>query len=388
MIFPLSINLQALPPLSLYIHFPWCVRKCPYCDFNSHEKKQDIDEAAYIGALIADLEHTLPLVWGRRIHSIFMGGGTPSLFSATSIDHLLSAIRARIPINPEAEITLEANPGTFEIEKFKEYRAAGINRLSIGIQSFSDRHLQHLGRIHSSNEANRAIEIAQRYFDRINLDLMYALPQQTIQEAKADITYAIQSGVTHISAYQLTLEPNTLFHRYPPALPDEDMTADIEEMVQATLKEAGFIHYEVSAFAQQGQKAQHNLNYWQFGDYIGIGAGAHGKISLPDKIIRQMRYKQPAQYLLQVKQHTPVQTEMRLESKALPFEFMLNALRLTEGFPLALFTERTGLPLTAILKPLDELENQGLIERDHRWLKPTLKGQRFLNTSLQYFLEE
>lgn len=387
MILPSSVHLKTLPPLSLYIHFPWCVRKCPYCDFNSHEKKHDIDEVAYIDALVKDLEHTLPLVWGRRVHSIFMGGGTPSLFSAESMESLLSAIRARIPINPEAEITLEANPGTFEAEKFKGYRAAGINRLSIGIQSFSDQNLQALGRIHSGGEANRAIEIAQRYFDRINLDLMYALPNQTMEEAWADISAAIQTGVSHISAYQLTLEPNTLFHRYPPALPEEDMAADMQEMIEAQLAEAGFIHYETSAFAKEGQKAQHNMNYWQFGDYIGIGAGAHGKISLPDKIIRQMRYKQPAQYFSQIQQNAPVQTEQTLASKALPFEFMMNAMRLTEGFPLVLFTERTGLPLTVILNQLEDLEKEGLIERDHRWVKPTVQGQRFLNVLLQRFLE-
>lgn len=388
MISPLSstVKLHALPPLSLYIHFPWCIRKCPYCDFNSHEKRQALDEAGYIEALLIDLETNLPQVWGRQIHTIFMGGGTPSLFSASAIDTLLSGLRARIPIKPDAEITMEANPSTFEAEKFKAYRAAGINRLSIGVQSFSDIHLQRLGRVHSANEAQKAIEIAHRYFDNFNIDLMYALPQQNLAQAKNDIQKALESGAPHISAYQLTLEPNTLFHRYPPALPTEDLAADMQELIEAELLHAGYQHYEVSAFAKPKHRAQHNINYWQFGDYLGIGAGAHAKISLPNKIIRQIRYKQPTHYLSQVKQRQPMQSEEIIAAKDLPFEFMLNAMRLTEGFPLSLFTERTGLPLTAILTPLAELEKQGLIERDHLRLKPTLKGQRFLNSLLHHFL--
>lgn len=385
-LFPLTIKLDTLPTLGLYIHFPWCIRKCPYCDFNSHEKKQAIDETGYIEALLSDLETNLPQVWGRQIQTIFMGGGTPSLFSAPAIDILLSGLRARIPIKPDAEITMEANPSTFEAEKFKAYRAAGINRLSIGIQSFSDVHLQRLGRVHSANEAQKAIEIAHRYFDNFNIDLMYALPQQNLAQAKNDIQKALESGAPHISAYQLTLEPNTLFHRYPPALPTEDLAADMQEMIEAELLHAGYQHYEVSAFAKPKHQAQHNINYWQFGDYLGIGAGAHAKISFSDKILRQIRYKQPHQYLSQIKQQLPIQNEETLATKDLPFEFMLNAMRLTEGFPLALFTERTGLPITTILQPLAKLEEKGFIERDHRWLKPTLKGQRFLNTLLQDFL--
>jgi oxygen-independent coproporphyrinogen-3 oxidase len=381
-----SVRLAALPPLSLYIHFPWCVRKCPYCDFNSHEKKGDFDEVNYVDALIQDLEMTLPLVWGRSVQTIFMGGGTPSLFSAQALERLLSAIRARLRLDPQAEITLEANPGTFEAEKFKDYRAAGINRLSIGIQSFSDQHLQRLGRIHNATEAYKAIEIAHHYFDNFNLDLMYALPEQTLLEAEADIQAAIKAEAPHLSAYQLTLEPNTLFHRYPPNLPDDDIAANMQEMIEAKLATLGYQHYETSAFAKPQRRARHNLNYWQFGDYLGIGAGAHAKISFPDKILRQMRYKQPAQYLAQLKQGTPIQTEHMLAPADLPFEFMLNAMRLTEGFLLSLFTERTGLPLTVILKQLDRLEEQGFIWRDHRTLQPTLQGQRFLNTVLQQFL--
>lgn len=379
-------HLDALPPLSLYIHFPWCVRKCPYCDFNSHEKKTDFDEAGYIAALIYDLELALPLVWGRSVHTIFMGGGTPSLFSAQAMETLLSAIRARLTLNPEAEITLEANPGTFEAEKFKDYRATGINRLSIGIQSFSDTHLQRLGRIHNGDEANKAIAIAHRYFDNVNIDIMYALPTQSMEEAEIDIEKALQSGAQHISAYQLTLEPNTLFYRYPPPLPDEDNAANMQEMIEARLREANYQHYEISAFAKPQHQAKHNLNYWRFGDYLGIGAGAHAKISFPDKIIRQMRYKQPAQYAKKLSEGSAIQTEQILAYADLPFEFMMNAMRLVDGFPLHLFSERTGLSLITILKQLEVLEAQGLIIRDHRHLQPTLKGQRFLNTLLQQFL--
>jgi oxygen-independent coproporphyrinogen-3 oxidase len=375
--------LTVLPPLSLYIHFPWCVRKCPYCDFNSHTLKDSLDEATYIDALISDLEQSLPLIWGRSIHSIFMGGGTPSLFSAQSMDRLLSAIRARVPLPPNAEITLEANPGTFEAEKFKDYRAAGINRLSIGVQSFSDTALTRLGRIHNAGEAHRAIEIAHRYFDNFNIDLMYALPAQSMNEALLDMQTAIDAAPWHVSAYQLTLEPNTLFYRHPPALPDSDLGAEMQENIEGLLAQAGYQNYEISAFAKPGHQAQHNLNYWLFGDYVGIGAGAHGKISFPDKIIRQMRYKQPAQYLREVNR---VQTEHEVSVKERPFEFMMNTMRLVEGFPLALFTERTGLPITEILPALEKLEKQGLITRDHIQMKPTKQGVRFLNDVLQVFL--
>ncbi len=385
-------GLTALPPLALYIHFPWCVRKCPYCDFNSHAVKEGIPENAYIDALIADLEFNLPQVWGRSVSSIFMGGGTPSLFSAASMDRLLEAIRARIKLNPDAEITLEANPGTFEIEKFAGYKAAGINRLSIGIQSFNAEHLTALGRIHNRDEALRAIEIADRHFDNYNLDLMYALPKQTLAQAEADIDLAIACGSTHLSAYHLTLEPNTLFYRYPPALPDDDLAADMQEMIEAKLAAAGFEHYETSAFAKLDPKvsrrSQHNLNYWRFGDYLGIGAGAHGKISFHDQIIRQTRFKQPTEYLAKMAAGSALQTEEVIDKSALPFEFMLNALRLTGGFPLALFTERTGLPLTKIIHEIERACSEGLLERDLHHVKPTLKGQRFLNVLMERFLPD
>ncbi|QLI82873.1 oxygen-independent coproporphyrinogen III oxidase-like protein [Chitinibacter fontanus] len=384
-------GLSALPPLSLYIHFPWCVRKCPYCDFNSHAVKDanspsGLPEDQYIAALISDLESNLPQVWGRSVSSIFMGGGTPSLFSSASMDRLLEAIRARVKLNPDAEITLEANPGTFEIEKFAGYAAAGINRLSIGIQSFNPEHLSALGRIHNRDEALRAVEIAHRHFSNFNLDIMYALPKQTLAQAQADIRLAIECNSTHLSAYHLTLEPNTLFHRYPPSLPDDDLAADMQEMIEAELASAGFEHYETSAFAKSGKRSQHNLNYWQFGDYLGIGAGAHGKISFHDKIIRQARYKQPNEYLAKMADGNAVQSENVVEKDELPFEFMLNLLRLTEGFPLALFTERTGLPQSKIFAEIERACSEGLLERDLHWVKPTEKGQRFLNVLMERFL--
>ncbi|QLG87807.1 oxygen-independent coproporphyrinogen III oxidase-like protein [Chitinibacter bivalviorum] len=386
-----SSGLTALPPLALYIHFPWCVRKCPYCDFNSHAVKDanypsGLPEEQYIAALISDLESNLPQVWGRSVSSIFMGGGTPSLFSAASMDKLLEAIRARVKLNPDAEITLEANPGTFEIEKFAGYAAAGINRLSIGIQSFNPEHLSALGRIHNRDEALRAVEIAHQHFNNFNLDIMYALPKQTLAQAQADIRLAIECNSTHLSAYHLTLEPNTLFHRYPPALPDDDLAADMQEMIEAELASAGFEHYETSAFAKAGKRSQHNLNYWQFGDYLGIGAGAHGKISFHDKIIRQARYKQPTEYLTQMASGNAIQSENVVEKSELPFEFMLNLLRLTEGFPLALFTERTGLPQSKIFNEIERACSEGLLERDLHWVKPSIKGQRFLNVLMERFL--
>ena len=315
-----------------------------------------------------------------------MGGGTPSLFSAESISRLLDAIRARVPLLPDAEITLEANPGTFETEKFAGYRAAGINRLSIGIQSFNDQHLQALGRVHNATEAQQAIDIARAHFDNFNLDLMYALPQQTLAEALTDIDTAIAAGSTHISAYHLTLEPNTAFAAAPPALPEDDVCADIQEAIEARLAAAGFEHYETSAFARPGRQTRHNLNYWRFGDYLGIGAGAHGKISFPDRILRQARHRHPAEYLRAIQQGSAIQNEEIVPRDQLPFEFMLNALRLTGGFELALFAERTGLPLTSILPELDRAEADGLLARDHLRVWPTAKGQRFLNTLLERFL--
>ena len=382
-------TLTQLPPLSLYVHFPWCVRKCPYCDFNSHEARSGVDDLGYVSALLTDLELALPAVWGRRVHSVFIGGGTPSLMSPAALETLLDGIRARLMLEPEAEITLEANPGTFEADKFRAFRAAGVNRLSVGIQSFDDARLRALGRIHDSRQAHAALDIALSHFDNVNLDLMYALPQQTLQGALDDLRAGLAHGVTHLSAYHLTIEPNTLFHRYVPAgLPDEDGAADMQEAIEAQLEDAGFVHYETSAFARPGRQCRHNLNYWRFGDYLGIGAGAHAKISAHDGIVREMRFKQPAAYLQAVAQGRPAQTRTPVARRDLPFEFMMNLLRLTDGFELALFAERTGLPPSAIARELAAAEAQGLIERDHVRMRPTLKGQRFLNDLLGLFLPE
>ena len=385
-----GISLKTLPPLSLYVHIPWCVRKCPYCDFNSHEvrgKSQgEAPEQDYVQALIADLELALPQIWGRRVYSVFFGGGTPSLFSARAIEELLAAFRARLNLAADAEITLEANPGTFESAKFHDYRACGINRLSIGIQSFNPAHLQALGRIHDGDEARRAIGIAQAHFDNINLDLMYALPRQTLQEAEQDIDTAAGFGTKHLSAYHLTLEPNTLFHRHPPPLPDGELAADMQDLIEERLAAGGYVNYETSAFAKPGRECRHNLNYWRFGDYLGIGAGAHSKLSFPDRILRQMRYKQPREYMQRTAAGAPVQEEHALSPEDRGFEFMMNALRLTEGFEVALFAERAGLALTAVERPLREAVERGLITRDHVRIAPTRRGQRFLNDLLQLFL--
>jgi len=379
-------RLTALPPLSLYVHMPWCVRKCPYCDFNSHELKGTLAETEYVDALTADLELSLPLVWGRRIHSVFFGGGTPSLFSAAAMDRLLMALRARLSIEPDCEITLEANPGTFEAAKFRDYRAAGINRLSIGIQSFNPAHLAALGRIHDDTEAWRAVEIASKHFDNFNLDLMYALPRQTPAEAEADCAAAVSCGTTHLSFYHLTLEPNTVFYSKPPALPDDDAAAGMQEAIETRLAAAGFEHYETSAYAKAGRECRHNRNYWLFGDYLGIGAGAHSKLSFADRIIRQARYKQPKTYFDQLQKNAPVFEEHEVTTRDLPFEFMLNALRLTEGFAVEMFAERTGLSITAAASALNEAEQRGLIERDHARIRPTVLGRRFLNDLLELFL--
>ena len=309
------MSLAALPPLALYVHIPWCVRKCPYCDFNSHEARGELPEQRYVAALTADLEQALPLVWGRRVHCVFFGGGTPSLLSARALDEILSVIRARLPLSPDAEITLEANPGTFEAQKFADFRALGINRLSIGIQSFNPQHLQALGRIHDEREARRAVEIAHANFDNFNLDLMYALPGQTLEQADADICSAIALAPTHVSAYHLTIEPNTWFHRHPPQVPDDELSANMQERIEARLAEAGYAHYETSAFARPERECRHNLNYWRFGDYLGIGAGAHSKLSLPRRIFRQMRYKHPREYMERALQGEPVQEEHDVGSR-------------------------------------------------------------------------
>ena len=389
-------RLTSLPPLSLYIHIPWCMKKCPYCDFNSHEvrtERGDMPEAEYVAALVHDLETAVPQVWGRPVVSVFFGGGTPSLFSAQSIETILSTVRALLPLELFAEITLEANPGTFEMQKFADFRAAGINRLSIGIQSFNPRHLKALGRIHDGNDALRAIEIALKNFDNLNLDLMYGLPDQTLEEAQTDIETAAASGASHISAYHLTLEPNTLFHRYPPPLPDDDLTAEMQLMIEQTLANSGYVNYETSAFAQPGREARHNMNYWLFGDYLGIGAGAHSKISFRDKILRQVRYRQPKEYVEKTRTSTMDAGPALLEQHEVgrndrAFEFMMNALRLTQGFAIETFLERTGLPITSIQRQLDEAEQRVLIARDFQHVAPTLLGRRFLNDLLQIFLPE
>ena len=383
-----SLNLQSLPPLSLYIHFPWCVKKCPYCDFNSHEAKNGgaFPEQEYLDALRTDLEMALPLIWGRKIYTIFIGGGTPSLMSAAGLDRLLSDVRTLLPLDGDVEITMEANPGTFEAEKFKSYRASGVNRLSIGIQSFNERHLKALGRIHDDNEAKRAVEIALANFDNFNLDLMYALPSQTLDEARIDLETAMAFKPPHLSLYHLTMEPNTLFAKYPPALPDDDASADMQDMIAQMTAQQGYGQYEVSAYAQPGRQARHNLNYWEFGDYLGIGAGAHSKLSFPHRILRQARYKQPKAFMDQVRLGAPVQEEYEISREDMGFEFMLNTLRLHGGFAPSLFSERTGLSLNAIEKQLNAAEARGLLYRDHMIIRPTELGQRFLNDLQQMFL--
>jgi putative oxygen-independent coproporphyrinogen III oxidase len=382
---PGSVKLAALPPLALYVHIPWCVRKCPYCDFNSHERKGALPEKDYLQCLFRDLEGSLPDVWGRRVVSVFIGGGTPSLFSPESIDALLSGVRARLTLEPDAEITLEANPGTVEAARFRGFRAAGVNRISIGVQSFDERMLAALGRIHSADEARRAIEAALASFDNVNVDLMYALPAQTGAMARHDLEQAIASDVPHVSAYQLTIEPNTVFFSRPPrGLPEHDQAADMQLAAEETLRAAGYEHYETSAFARPGRRCRHNLNYWQFGDYLGIGAGAHGKLSFPDRVTRHARAKQPDAYLkagARVEQHDVPAAE-------LPFEFMLNALRLVDGFDAVLFGERTGLALATVQSQLEQAEEKGLLWRDWKRIGPTERGRHFLNELLAAFLPD
>jgi len=380
---PNAVRFAVLPPLALYLHLPWCVRKCPYCDFNSHERPGELPEAAYVAALVADLESLLPSIWGRRVVSVFLGGGTPSLFAPESIDALLSAVRARVTLEPGAEVTMEANPGTAEAGRFRGYRAAGVNRISLGVQSFDDAKLRALGRIHSADEARRAIEMAQAAFDNINLDLMYGLPGQTREEARADIREAARWGTAHVSAYQLTIEPNTAFYRKPPALPAHDEAADMQAAAEETLAEAGFEHYETSAFARPGRRCRHNLNYWEFGDYAGLGAGAHGKLSYADRVMRHERPKPPRDYLAQA----GTLREVPVAPRELPFEFMLNALRLVEGVPAEMFEQRTGLPRAAVGRKLAAAEAEGLLEADPARIRPTRRGRLFLNELLQRFLD-
>jgi len=386
-------NFRALPPLALYIHIPWCVRKCPYCDFNSHSLPDTghdaLPETDYIAALLADLDQDLPSIWGRTIGSIFIGGGTPSLFSAEALDNLFSGLRMRLQIEPNAEITLEANPGTLEAGKFSEFRALGINRLSIGCQSFNDDHLRQLGRIHSGKEALLAIESASAAgFDNFNLDLMFGLPGQNLKQALADIDQAISLAPTHISHYQLTIEPNTLFHHSPPSLPSDDARWSMQEQCEQRLQTAGYEHYEISAHGKAGRHSQHNLNYWQFGDYLGIGAGAHAKISsaAEQNITRSLKQKQPATYMAAVAEGNHIISSEVINRRSAVFEFMLNALRLREGFSKSLFEAHTGLSIAVASKGLTEAERRGLITQDHRQVQPTQQGWHFLNDLLQLFI--
>jgi oxygen-independent coproporphyrinogen-3 oxidase len=384
--FPGTVQLEALPPLSVYVHIPWCVRKCPYCDFNSHEAREDIREADYIDALISDLESALPSVWGRTVQTVFIGGGTPSLLAPESIERLLSALRARVLLLPDAEITLEANPGTVEAARFDGLRAAGVTRLSVGVQSLNAQHLRALGRIHDVQQAQAAIEAARICFENINVDLMYALPGQTLEQALSDMRGVLEYAPQHLSAYQLTIEPNTWFHRYPPQLPDHDAAAEMQQAIESLLDSHGYVHYETSAFAQPGYRCRHNLNYWQFGDYLGIGAGAHSKLSFPDRITRQMRYKQPREYLRRMAAGDAIQTSNVVAADDLPVEFMMNSLRLTDGVERRLFAERTGLPITTVATQLLQAVETGLMVDSAERLQATLKGQRFLNDLLASFV--
>ncbi|CAH9019021.1 radical SAM family heme chaperone HemW [Candidatus Nitrosacidococcus sp. I8] len=380
---------QTLPPLSLYIHFPWCIRKCPYCDFNSHQLFQDLPEQAYIDALIQDLEQDLPRIWGRKIISIFMGGGTPSLFSPESIDKLISSIYSYLPWSLPIEITLEANPGAIDQKKLAEFRAAGINRLSLGIQSFDDQSLKALGRIHNAQQACSTIEAAHRAgFNNINLDLMFGLPDQSQDQALYDIKTAINFNPTHISHYQLTIEPNTYFHRYPPPLPIDESIYHWQELCQSSLENTDYEHYEISAFAKKDHQCQHNLNYWQFGDYLGIGAGAHGKITngAENNITRLWKIKHPTAYLTQVGNQKHIGGQTTISPQDAAFEFMLNTLRLTQGFSNTLFLKHTGLPLSIIEKPLQQAEELEWIIRTPNYIQPTSKGSALLNELLQLFL--
>ena len=379
-------NFASLPPLSLYVHIPWCVRKCPYCDFNSHEAREQIPEEKYIEALLRDLEQDLPRVWGRPVYSIFIGGGTPSLFAPESIDRLLSEIRARLPLDQNVEITLEANPGTVDTERFQGFRQAGVNRLSIGIQSFDPVKLNALGRIHGREDALRAAEAARAAgFDNFNLDLMFGLPQQTMEQALLDIRTAIGLQPSHLSVYQLTIEPNTLFHARPPALPDDDITWEMQSRLQAELAATGYRHYEVSAYARPGNECRHNLNYWQFGDYLGIGAGAHAKITDASSISRLWKVKQPNEYLRTAGSRASIGADEKLAREHVVTEFMMNALRLTAGFPSPLFAERTGLPISVVARSLEEAERQGLMTWSAQSLRPTDAGFRFLNNLVALF---
>ena len=381
-----TLQLAALPPLSLYVHLPWCIKKCPYCDFNSHEQPHELPEQRYIDALVADLEAALPLIWGRTVHSIFIGGGTPSLFSPAAIDRLLGDVRARLRLEPNCEITMEANPGTFEKDRFRAFRQAGVTRLSIGVQSFNDDHLRALGRVHDRAQALAAVEEASHAFDTFNLDIMYALPGQTLEQVGQDIATALQFAPPHISIYHLTIEPNTYFAKFPPQIPEDDTAYAMLDHISELTGLAGLQRYEVSAYALDGHRCFHNLNYWQFGDYLGIGAGAHSKLSFAHRVVRQARFREPRLYMDRALAGNAMAQDEEVSRADLPFEFMLNALRLRHGFGLRDFTERTGLAFTAIEVALQEAEQKGLIERDFARVRPTERGFDFLSDLQALFL--
>ncbi len=384
---PGTLQLVALPPLTLYVHLPWCLKKCPYCDFNSHEmRSNDLPEQRYIDAVMADLEAALPLIWGRTVHSIFIGGGTPSLFSPHSIDQLLGGIRARLRLEADCEITLEANPGTFEKNRFKAFREAGVTRLSVGVQSFNDQNLTALGRVHDRAQALAAVEEAAQAFDTFNLDIMYALPGQSMEDLKQDMATALALAPPHISIYHLTIEPNTYFAKYPPVIPEEDTAYDMLDLITDMTGAAGLYRYEVSAYAREGHRCFHNLNYWQFGDYLGLGAGAHSKLSFAHRVVRQVRFREPKLYMEKALAGHCLAQDDEISRADLPFEYMLNALRLKDGFGLQQFCERTGLGITSIQKALEVAEQKGLIERDFSRVKPSVRGFDFLNDLQSLFL--
>ncbi|MET1116198.1 MAG: radical SAM family heme chaperone HemW [Comamonas sp.] len=390
---PGTLQLASLPPLSLYIHLPWCLKKCPYCDFNSHEwragdAQAGLPEQRYVDALIADLEAALPLIWGRTVHSIFMGGGTPSLFSPAAIDRLIAAVRARVRMEPDCEITLEANPGTFEKDRFRAYRAAGVTRLSIGVQSFDDRFLRALGRVHDGDQARAAVAEAADAFETFNLDIMYALPGQTLEDLDRDLQTALSFKPPHISIYHLTIEPNTYFAKFPPVIPEDDTAYAMLDRISETTALAGMQRYEISAYAQPGHACFHNTNYWQFGDYLGIGAGAHSKLSFAHRVVRQVRFREPARYMDQALAGHALAQDNEVRRAELPFEYMLNALRLREGFKLTDYMERTGLPLSTIAKGLETAERKGLITRELGRVVPTERGFDFLSDLQELFLAD
>jgi putative oxygen-independent coproporphyrinogen III oxidase len=386
---PGTLQLPALPPLSLYVHLPWCLKKCPYCDFNSHERAGGVEADVaqqYLAALRADLEAALPLIWGRPVISVFIGGGTPSLFAPEAIAQLISDLRARLPLEAGCEITLEANPGTFERERFHGYRAAGVTRLSVGVQSFDNAKLKRLGRVHDADQAIAAVQEAKVAFETYNLDLMYALPEQTLEELARELDQVAQLAPPHVSIYHLTLEPNTVFANQPPPVPDADLASEMLDLIAARTAQAGRQRYEVSAFAQDGHRCRHNLNYWEFGDYLGIGAGAHSKLSFPHRVLRQVRWREPRQYQQQALAGQAVSNQHEVARADLPFEFAMNALRLREGVPLSQFAERTGLPLSALATGRERAIGKGLLVDDPARLQATEKGFDFLSDLQGLFL--